>query len=179
MTKTTPDLSSTSTVKKFPHILDEPSTLPRSVDPFTITAASGFLPSVVPPTTLPDVFEPLSSILSRFSIVKPDGTPGLLATFELGSTVLKELPDLTSEIENVVTEDGKPDMILITTLFRDYSWLASSYLLEPCWHNWKKDPSSGYGLGRDRLPHSVAGPMYRCAEMYVVNIYTPGFTRAG
>ncbi|KAI1945290.1 hypothetical protein LOZ12_003945 [Ophidiomyces ophidiicola] len=159
------DLSSASTMKKFPHVLDDPITLPRSLDPFTITTSTGFMPLVLPPVTLPEVFAPLTSILDRTPVEKEDGTPGLLATFELGPVVEKELPDLTDEIDKLLTADGKPDLFTITAVFRDYSFLASSYLLEPCWEQWKTNPDSGYGLGRDRLPHSVAGPMYRCAEL--------------
>ena len=157
---------STSTLKKFPHILDSPSTLPRSLDPFTITSSTGFLPFDKPTIVLPDVFAPLASLCERLPVVKEDGTPGLLATYELGPAVL-ELPDLTAEVDKQVTKDGKPDMFIISALFRDYSFVASAYLLEPCWETWKKDPSTGYGLGRDVLPKVVAGPMYRCAQMYV------------
>ncbi|EEP77285.1 conserved hypothetical protein [Uncinocarpus reesii 1704] len=149
---------------KFPHVLDDPTTLPRSLDPFTITTSTGFMPLIIPPVELPEVFAPLTSLLSRLPVEKADGTPGLLATYELGPAVL-ELPDLTSEVDKLITEDGKPDMFTITAVFRDYSFLASSYLLEPCWKNWKSNPDGGYGLGRDTLPHSVAGPMYRCAEI--------------
>jgi len=47
-----------STVKRFPHILDSPSTLPSSLDPFTITISTGFLPLSTPSVTLPDFFQP-------------------------------------------------------------------------------------------------------------------------
>ena len=158
----------TSTLKKFPHILDSPSTLPHSLDPFTITSSTGFLPLDTPTIVLPDVFAPLASLSARLPVVKEDGTPGLLATYELGPAVL-ELPDLTAEIDKQVTKDGKPDMFIISALFRDYSFVASAYLLEPCWETWKKNPDGGYGLGRDVLPKAVAGPMYRCAQMYVLS----------
>lgn len=154
-----------STLKRFPHLLQDPTTLPKSVDPFTITTSTGFLPAAIPITSLPDVFAPLASILSRLPVVKDDGSPGLLATYELGSTVLAELPDFTEEIDKLITENGEPDLHVVTAVFRDYSFLASAYLLEPCFENWVKDPEAGYGLARDRLPHSIAGPMYRCAEV--------------
>lgn len=156
-----------ATMQKFPHLLDDAATLPRSVDPFTITTSNGFMPLGLPPTALPEIFAPLASILDRAPVQKTDGTPGLLDTYELGPVVLKELPDLTEEIDKIVADDGKPDLWMITALFRDYSFLASMYLLEPCWEHWRTNPAKGYGLGRDTLPHSIAGPMYRCAEMYV------------
>lgn len=159
--------STSTTLKRFPHIHDDPSTLSHSLDPFTITTSTGFLPYQTSPTTLPKVFQPLQSLLERMPVTKLDGSPGLLATYELGPAVLAELPDLTDEVDKVVTTDGSPELYTITALFRDYSFLASSYLLEPCWENWRKDPDQGYGLGRDVLPKAVARPLYRCAQLYV------------
>ncbi|KAI5283517.1 hypothetical protein KEM52_003335 [Ascosphaera acerosa] len=48
---------------------------------------------------------------------------------------------------------------------RDYAFLASAYILEPCWKNWLESEDKSYGLGRDRLPHAIAGPLYRCAQL--------------
>lgn len=153
-----------STEEVFPYINHDPATLPNSVDPFTITTASGFMPYKIGPTQLPVVFKPLTNLLERMPVLKLDGKPGLLATYELGEAV-KGFPDLTDEIENVLTKDGKRDLFTLTAIFRDYSYVASAYILEPCWENWCKDPESGYGLGREFLPHAIAGPMWRCAEM--------------
>jgi indoleamine 2,3-dioxygenase len=100
-------------------------------------------------------------------VVREDGTPGLLAKYELGPAVETELPDLTDEVDKLVTADGSPDLYTVAAVFRDYSFLASAYLLEPCWENWSKAPQNGYGLGRDKLPKAVARPMYRCAQLYV------------
>lgn len=154
-------------MKNFPYIHDDPNALPHSLDPFTITTSTGFLPYQTSPTSLPEVFQPLQSLLERMPVTKADGSPGLLASYELGPAVLAELPDLTDEVNKVVTADGSPDLYTVTALFRDYSFLASAYLLEPCWENWRKNPDQGYGLGRDLLPRAVARPMYRCAQMYV------------
>lgn len=160
-------------MKNFPYIHDNPTTLPHSLDPFTITTSTGFLPYQTSPTSLPEVFQPLQSLLERMPVTKADGTPGLLASYELGPAVLAELPDLTDEVGKMVTADGSPDLYTVTVLFRDYSFLASAYLLEPCWENWRKNPDNGYGLGRDLLPKAVARPMYRCAQMYVVSSHPP------
>ncbi|KAL4878284.1 hypothetical protein BJY04DRAFT_196148 [Aspergillus karnatakaensis] len=152
------------TLELFPHIHDDPSTLSHSLDPFTITTSTGFLPYLTSPTTLPHAFKPLMSLLDRLPVVKQNGSPGLLATYELGPAVL-ELPDLTDEVDKLVTPDGKLDLYNIMAVFRDYSFVASSYLLEPCWENWCKNPDGGYGLGRELLPKAVARPLYRCAKI--------------
>lgn len=94
-----------------------------------------------------------------------DGKPGLLATYELGPAVESELTDLTDEVEKLRLADGSYDKFTIAAIFRDYTFVASSYLLEPCWENWNKLEDRSYGLGRDILPKSVARPMYRCAQM--------------
>lgn len=86
------------------------------------------------------------------------GQPGLLAPFTLGETVLRELPDLTDEIEGV-----KGDLRIVGALYRDYCFLASAYLLEPCHNGFVK--GKGYGLGRERLPAVLARPLVRVAEM--------------
>ena len=157
-----------STLQLFPHINDDPATLPPSLDPFTITNSTGFLPYRTSPTLLPEAFRPLASLLDCLPVVKDDGSPGLLATYELGPTVLAHLPDLSEEIDKLVTTDNKPDLFTVTALFRDYTFLASAYLLEPCWENWCKHPGGGYGLGRASLPKSIAGPIYRCAQLLVL-----------
>lgn len=169
MTKT--EVALPRTAKAFPHIHDDPATLPRSLDPFTITTSTGFLPYATAPTDLPEVFKPLQTLLEELPVVKLDGSPGLLATYELGPEARK-LPDFTAEVDKLLVAgpDGKmvPDLFMITTVFRDYAFLASSYILEPCWERWSKDPDSGYGLGREVLPKAIAGPMYRCGELLVL-----------
>ncbi|KAJ5806867.1 hypothetical protein N7474_010459 [Penicillium riverlandense] len=164
MTRTQVPFPSPTTLKKFPHIHEDPSTLSHDIDPFTITTSSGFLPYATAPTTLPKAFQPLADLLDRLPVVKDDGKPGLLATYELGPAC-KDFPDLTDEVDKLVTADGSPDLFNITAVFRDYTFLASSYLLEPCWENWTKNPDNGYGLGRDVLPKAIARPMYHAAQI--------------
>jgi indoleamine 2,3-dioxygenase len=68
--------------------------------------------------------------------------------------VLKELP--------VIDVSDVEDSQLLSALFRDYSFVASSYLLEPCDINFRKNGS--YGLGRASLPKSVAVPFTQIAK---------------
>jgi len=87
-----------------------------------------------------------------------DNKPGLLATFTLGETVLSELSDLTDAIDQF-----KDDLPIIGALYRDYCFLTSAYLLEPCHAHHVK--GEGYGLGRQKLPATLARPLARVAEM--------------
>ena len=157
------------TSELFPDIFKDPRSLSPSADPFTITTETGFLPFHRPKVNLPDDFKPLQSLVEAMPVVLKDGSPGLLATYQLGDKIDKEqvLPDLTSTIDTLVTSDGELDLAAITAAFRDYSFLASAYLLEPCWKRRNEVPDGGYGLGRDVLPACIAGPMVRCADMYV------------
>ena len=125
---------------------------------FMVSTTRGFLPRQDPVVSLPTEFIRLESILSRMPIKTAAGTPGLLATCSLGETVLKELPDLTSSIDKY-----HHDLPLMNALYRDYSFLASAYLLEPCHERFMKGES--YGLGRQSLPSTIALPIVKVAEM--------------
>jgi indoleamine 2,3-dioxygenase len=150
----------------FPHIEDDPVTLPASLDPFTITTSTGFMPLRPPQIDLPPKFAPLTALADNFPVVKLDGTPGLLASFKLGPAIDNDnaLPDLNDDIDSLVADDGKPDLAAVTAVFRDYSFIASAYLLEPCWERWSKG-LEGYGLGRQVLPKCIAGPLVKTAKM--------------
>ncbi|KAF4978329.1 hypothetical protein FZEAL_5269 [Fusarium zealandicum] len=151
----------------FPHLRKDPSELPKGEDPFTITTRMGYLPFELPLQRLPSQFDPLSNLLDDMSILKEDGAPGLLATFELGPLIDNgALPDLTAQIDRlVIPGTQKRDMAAITAAFRDYSFVASSYLLEPCWETYSTSKDGGYGLGRQTLPRCIAGPLVKCAEI--------------
>lgn len=119
-----------------------------------------------PQVHLPDAFKPLAQLCEDMPIVKEDGKPGLLANYQLGPTIDedKALPDLTAEIDSLITIDGQPDLVAVTAAFRDYSFLASAYLLEPCWERYSKG-LEGYDLGREKLPACLAGPLVKTAKM--------------
>jgi hypothetical protein len=148
------------------HVEDDPTNMSRTLDPFTVTTSNGFMPLQTPETKLPKAFDPLIKLCERMPIVKEDGSPGLLASYQLGPTIdlSDALPDLTDEIDNLLV-DGKPDLVAATAIFRDYAFLASAYLLEPCWEKWSKDSQQGYGLGRQRLPRNLAGPLTKTAKL--------------
>ncbi len=51
---------------------------------------------------------------------------------------------------------------VLNALFRDYTFLASGFLLENCHVNFLKTGS--YGLGRDYLPENIAVPLCKVAD---------------
>jgi indoleamine 2,3-dioxygenase len=125
---------------------------------FMVSTTRGFLPRQDPIVELPSEFDVFESILIRMPIKTANDEPGLLASGTLGETVLNELPDLTSAMEKY-----KHNLPLMNALYRDYSFLASAYLLEPCHERFMK--GEPYGLGRQTLPSVIALPISRCAEL--------------
>jgi indoleamine 2,3-dioxygenase len=123
-----------------------------------VSTTRGFLPRQDPVHELPSEFQPLESLLQRMPIKTANGEPGLLAKSALGGAVLKELPDLCGAIEKY-----KEDLPLMTAVYRDYSFLASAYLLEPCHERFMRGEE--YGLGRQTLPAVIALPIAKVAEM--------------
>lgn len=162
----TPIKTTTTTTKMgslptppFP-VLTDPQPTNTTLPAFMVSATRGFLPRMHPIATLPSDFAPLESLLQRMPIKTLSGSPGLLAHGTLGSTVAAELPDLTPCVDKY-----KGNLPLMNALYRDYSFLASAYLLEPCHLRFLR--GGEYGLARDVLPGNVARPLSRCAELYV------------
>ncbi|OAA54246.1 indoleamine 2,3-dioxygenase-like protein [Niveomyces insectorum RCEF 264] len=135
---------------------------------FLVSKTRGFLPRADPVVALPPAFAALESLLARMPVQRLDGQPGLLAAGMFGDAVRAELPDLTDAVEAVASGGGHhpqatPDLPLLNALYRDYSFVASAYLLEPCHLRFVR--GEPYGLGRDVLPAAIARPMARCAEL--------------
>jgi indoleamine 2,3-dioxygenase len=109
---------------------------------------------------LPVEFDALESILQRMPIRTAAGEPGLLATYALGPTVDTELPDLSNVVDKYAA-----DLPLMNALYRDYSFLASAYLFEPCHERFMRGEE--YGLGRQSLPRQIALPIVKVAKLCV------------
>lgn len=150
----------------FPHIDEDPATLPTSLDPFTININKGFMPLWTPRVELPAGFEAVAKLVESLPVVKLDGSPGLLATYELGPTIDNDnaLPNLVDKIDELVETNGQPDLFAVTAVFRDYAFIGSAYLLEPCWERYQSG-LEGYGLGRQTLPKAIAGPLVKTAKL--------------
>ena len=119
-----------------------------------VNCETGFLPREEPLFNLPAKFKPLDEILEEMPIHTNKGTKGLLAHNLLGKTVDSSFPLI--DCENI------GDSQLLHSLFRDYTFLASAYLLEPCDIEYRKTKS--YGLGREILPKQIAVPLLSIAS---------------
>ncbi|CAK7273286.1 hypothetical protein SEPCBS119000_005575 [Sporothrix epigloea] len=143
-------------------VLDDACPNDTRLPAFMVSKTRGFLPRADPVVELPAVFAPLESLLERMPVKRLDGSPGLLAEGKLGDAILKDhlLPDLTDAINEPEVRANLP---LLNALYRDYAFLASAFLLEPCHMNFLK--GKPYGLGRDVLPACVARPIARTARI--------------
>lgn len=141
----------------FPVLSDtrpDDTTLPA----FMVSTTRGFLPRQEPVVELPKEFAALESLLQRMPIKTLSGEIGLLGNFTFGDAVLKELPDLSPEVEKY-----RDNLVVMNALYRDYSFLASAYLFEPCHERYMRGEE--YGLGRQSLPRCIALPIVKVAEM--------------
>lgn len=122
---------------------------------FIVTSKNGFLPRQMPLEILPKEFAKLESILQRMPKQLDDGvTLGLLGEGVLAKTVVDELPQYdVSSIE---------DSRLLMALFRDYTFLASAYLLEPC--DIVLRDTGKFGKGNEKLPANIAVPLDKISK---------------
>lgn len=149
---------------------------------FEVTEMNGFLPKHLPLTSLPLEFAALNSLLEQMSIYPNSGQRatgdlnsmlgGLLSRAELGEAS-KQVPlyDLPSMIPSIIQKNGSYERdSLLLALFRDYTFWASAYCLEPCHlhkHGQHKQENHGfdeYGQARDVLPSNIAVPLVWLAE---------------
>lgn len=104
---------------------------------------------------MPNTFSALEVLLKEMPFHLANGASGLLAKGQLADAT-KDIPNYTSDIKGIDASH------LLTALFRDYTFWASAYLLEPCHLNMLK--TGEYGLGRDRLPQNIAEPLCLLAQ---------------
>lgn len=139
-------------------VLDDTRPEDTTIPAFMVSTTRGFLPRMDPICHLPSEFDALESILQRMPMQTLTGEAGLLSKGGLGKVVDEEFPDLSSAMNAY-----QHDLPLMNALYRDYSFLASAYLLEPCHERFVR--GEPYGLGRERLPGQISRPIARCAEM--------------
>lgn len=139
-------------------VLEDTRPNDHSLPAFMVSTTRGFLPRQEPVVELPKEFAALESLLQRMPVKTLSGEPGLLAKFTFGDTLLQELPDLSAEVEKY-----RDDLVVMNALYRDYSFIASAWLFEPCHERFLK--GEPYGLGRQSLPRCIALPIVKVAEM--------------
>ena len=129
---------------------------------FNVTTSRGFGPVSDPVTDIPLDYKVVNEILNNMPVIMKDGHSGLLAHGTLGHAVDNYLPQYTIYRQDFPNNPG-----LAEALFRDYTFLASAYLLEPCYHTFlesvKEEKMPVYGIGRSVLPSQIAIPLEQLA----------------
>ncbi|PVU89652.1 hypothetical protein BB561_005246 [Smittium simulii] len=116
---------------------------------FFVGKTNGFLPREDPLIKLPEQFKEMETILEEMPLNPVAGGKGLLYHGTFGDAVHQRLP--LYDVANIT------DQRLLSALFRDYTYLASAYLLEPCDINHRAN--NDYGLGRQTLVKNIAVPL--------------------
>eukprot|EP00835_Amoeboradix_gromovi_P003789 NODE_264_length_12431_cov_0.389556.p2 type:complete len:459 gc:universal NODE_264_length_12431_cov_0.389556:8393-9769(+) len=131
--------------RRFQSFVQQWST-PKSGPQFKVGTSNGFLPRQHP--ILSTRFDELNELLDEMPIVKTNGKPGLLSNNQFGKAT-QHLPEYDLSKVN--------DSQDLMALFRDYTFVASAYLLEECDISMRKN--GYYGQGRPKLPRNIAVPL--------------------
>ena len=134
--------------------LAEHQTLTKTDPQLIVSEKYGFLPREIPLFDIPPAFQKVDELLKAAPIIKEDGSPGLMALGKFAEAVANDLPLYdVSDIE---------DTRLLNALMRDYAFLASMYVYEPCDISFRQ--TGEFGLGRDHIPANIAVPLCKLAQ---------------
>lgn len=154
LTKKTPVKSYLFEKWKYPAIVG-----PSKITQFQVGPRNGFLPREAPMYDLPVKYSVLDQILKEMPTERKNST---LANGKFGETIMKDLPELS-------VKEAENDSRLQMALFRDYTFAASAYLLEPCELEFRR--TGTYGLGRSILPRNIAVPLATLAKQINTHPY--------
>lgn len=125
-------------------------------DFFCISPNHGFLPKEDPLETLPSPFEQLQQLIDDLPVTKRDGTSGILSR---KNEIVERVSGLKNYIDKIQTIQDKRILI---ALYRAYTFLASSYLLEQSYQEYKE--TGNYGKARNLLVKQIAQPLCLVSE---------------
>ena len=123
---------------------------------FDVSAAHGFLPTKAPMVKLPSTYSDLQNVLDAMPVVLNEKEFGLLHT---ANAIVAPVLAIQNHVEAIEKET---DIFVLQALFRSYSFLASAYLLEPSYQQFKIDGK--YGKARNVLPKNIAMPFCKVAD---------------
>ena len=123
---------------------------------FDVSAAHGFLPTKAPMVKLPATYSDLQNVLDAMPVVLNEKEFGLLHT---PNAIVAPVLAIENHVDAIEKET---DIFVLQALFRSYSFLASAYLLEPSYQQFKIDGK--YGKARNVLPKNIAMPFCKVAD---------------
>lgn len=130
-----------------------------------LTTMNGFLPLQTPYCLEQSEMAGLNSLLEAMPVIKPDGSPGLLAQNEFRQAA-QDLPDHSALFEqwslgllgSSSTAEKKQYSTDLAMAFRDYQYLKMGYLFEPVQH--------GAAQASHALPANIANPLVLLANVF-------------
>ena len=105
---------------------------------------------------LPSTYSDLQNVLDTMPVVLNEKEFGLLHT---PNGIVAPVLAIQNHVEAIEKET---DIFVLQALFRSYSFLASAYLLEPSYQQFKIDGK--YGKARNVLPKNIAMPFCKVAD---------------
>ena len=123
---------------------------------FDVSAEHGFLPTKAPMVKLPSTYSDLQNVLDAMPVVLNEKEFGFLHT---PNGIVAPVLAIENHVEAIEKET---DIFVLQALFRSYSFLASAYLLEPSYQQFKIDGK--YGKARNVLPKNIAVPFCKVAD---------------
>lgn len=135
---------------------------------FSVDKINGFLPVKDPLSSLPERYSNLQMILTRLPTIISD--PNSIND-SLTFLIFDKLPNYI----DIVKEET--DIFVIQALFRAYSFLTSSYLLQPAHLHYIK--TGNYGKARETLPPNISIPyVYLANKLEVFPWFDYAYTYA-
>ena len=129
---------------------------------FNVSRKHGFLPIQII-KELPSNYKLLVDLCNELPILKKDNRFGILHYPNLICKKIQELPNLVSLVDALEPLHFENRIFILQTLFRYYSFLVSSYCLEPTYNSYIKDKT--YDKARTIIPQNIAEPYCKVADL--------------
>ena len=129
---------------------------------FNVSREHGFLPIQII-KELPANYKLLVDLCNELPYIKKNNQFGILHYPNLIYEEVKKLPNLISSIDALESLHFENRIFILQTLFRYYSFLVSSYCLEPTYNSYIRNKS--YEKARTVIPHNIAEPYCKVAEL--------------
>ena len=129
---------------------------------FNVSREHGFVPIQII-KELPENYKLLVDLCNELPYIKKNNQFGILHYPNLIYEEVKKLPNLISSIDALESLHFENRIFILQTLFRYYSFLVSSYCLEPTYNSYIRNKS--YEKARTVIPHNIAEPYCKVSEL--------------
>ena len=130
---------------------------------FNVSRDNGFLPVQTSLKKIPEDYKSLLDLCNELPYITKNNQLGILHYPNLICEKVKELPNLIEIINTLETINFTDRVLILQVLFRCYSFLVSSYCLEPTYNSYIKDKT--YEKARTVIPQNIAEPYCKISEL--------------